>query len=296
MAAPIPDFSKVALLLPMNGANGGTAFTDYSPATKTVTRTGAVTSTAQSKYYGSSGYFDGTGDRLSIASHADFALGTGDFTIGFWFRKTPGDAEPYQRLVQIGSDNTNGNLLIHANTTVGDDCKPFVSGYSGASVTAVEPGASVTQGEWHHLELDRYGADWFLWIDGALYAQGNWAAYNAAQNPVYVCSNNTGVREFAGYLQDLYVVKGQALHTTAFAPPARLIGQIAVETRDESGVLVPRKVFAVPRSYPSKVVASGTTDSNGALTVTGLVACEHTIVALAEGDALPDLVLRRLPT
>ena len=33
------NYSDVVLLLPMNGADGGTAFTDYSPTPKTVTLT-----------------------------------------------------------------------------------------------------------------------------------------------------------------------------------------------------------------------------------------------------------------
>jgi len=46
-------YDKCSLLLPMDGANNGTTFTDWSPSPKTVTRNGnAKTVTAQSKYYG----------------------------------------------------------------------------------------------------------------------------------------------------------------------------------------------------------------------------------------------------
>ena len=42
--------------------------------------------TAQSKFGGASGLFDGTGDYLSSADSADWAFGSGDFTIDFWLR------------------------------------------------------------------------------------------------------------------------------------------------------------------------------------------------------------------
>lgn len=297
MPAPIPDYLKVSLLLPMNGANNGTTFTDYSPTPKTVTRAGgAVTSTAQSKYYGSSGFFDGTGDALSSASHADFALGTGDFTIGMWVRKTSGDAQTYQRLLQIGSDSGGGQVTILANAGTANEFRPYVAGYSGTAITIVEPGASPsTQDAWNHLEVVRSGSDWFVWVNGSLSSQSTLAGYSIVQAAVYVGSNNAGVQEFAGYLQDLYIMKGIALHTATFTPPARLIGDIVIETRDQTGALSPRKVFAVRRSEHNKIVASGTTNGSGAMTMTGLPACEYSVVAIAEGDALPDLILRKTP-
>ena len=58
-----PYYSAVSLLLPMDGTNGSTTFTDSSLNGLTVTAVGnAQISTTQSKYGGASGYFDGTGD------------------------------------------------------------------------------------------------------------------------------------------------------------------------------------------------------------------------------------------
>ena len=84
--------SLIVLAIPMDGANNDTTFTDKSAtikgsgSAKTITRYGDTkTSTAQSKYYGSSGYFDGTGDYLQVANNVDLQFGTGDFTIEGWF-------------------------------------------------------------------------------------------------------------------------------------------------------------------------------------------------------------------
>jgi hypothetical protein len=45
-------YSNVSLLLPMNGENNGTVFTDYSPTNKVISLFGDTkTATAQSRFY-----------------------------------------------------------------------------------------------------------------------------------------------------------------------------------------------------------------------------------------------------
>ncbi|NDD86023.1 hypothetical protein EBZ38_17325, partial [bacterium] len=84
--------SSIVLAVAMDGANNGTTFTDESATIKgsgsaktisVVNNTKTVT--AQSKYYGSSGYFDGVDDYLLLPATTDFQFGSGDFTIETWF-------------------------------------------------------------------------------------------------------------------------------------------------------------------------------------------------------------------
>jgi hypothetical protein len=80
-----PYASNVSLHLKMDGANGSTTFTDSSPNALTVTAVGnAQISTTQSKYNGTSAYFDGTGDYLNLATSTAFGFGTGDYTAECW--------------------------------------------------------------------------------------------------------------------------------------------------------------------------------------------------------------------
>ena len=82
-----PYFSNVSLLLHMDGSNGSTTFTDNSSNGFTVTANGnAQISTAQSKWNGASGYFDGAGDFLTVPVNSAFELGTGDFDVELWAR------------------------------------------------------------------------------------------------------------------------------------------------------------------------------------------------------------------
>src|SRR3990167_7743345 len=62
--------SYTKLLLHMDGTNGSTTFTDEIG--KTVTANGnAQISTAQSKFGGASGLFNGAGDWIDVPSNAD---------------------------------------------------------------------------------------------------------------------------------------------------------------------------------------------------------------------------------
>ena len=72
-------------LLHFDGADASTTFTDESGKTFTA-RGNAQLDTAQQKFGTASGLFDGTGDYIDTPDHADWFLGTGDFTIDFWVR------------------------------------------------------------------------------------------------------------------------------------------------------------------------------------------------------------------
>ena len=80
------DPSLTLALLHFDGANNSTVFTDNSPFNQTVavvTGTPKI-STAMSRFGGSSLYLDGSSS-IKIPNNANLNLGTGAFTIEFWF-------------------------------------------------------------------------------------------------------------------------------------------------------------------------------------------------------------------
>ena len=88
------------LLLHCNGADESAVFTDE--AGKTVTRNGgAQIDTAQYKFHGASGLFDGTGDYLSLADSDDWDFGTGNFTVETWLRRNGNQAD-YTGVISAG--------------------------------------------------------------------------------------------------------------------------------------------------------------------------------------------------
>ena len=82
-------FSDVGVLLHGDGTNGSTAIVDSSTNNHTVNVNGnAQISTTKSKFGGSSMYFNGSGDYLTIPNNSSFDFGYGDFTIEFWMNPT----------------------------------------------------------------------------------------------------------------------------------------------------------------------------------------------------------------
>lgn len=288
------DYDKCSLLLPMDGSNNGTTFTDWSPNPKTVTAAGnAKTVTAQSKYYGSSGYFDGTGDKLTLTSHVGFALGTGDFTLEFWFYNiNGGHGETDARYVQIGPTGVKGSLSIYSpGSTIGTI---LVQAYSSEAVTIGAASAEITSGEWHHFALTRSSGSWKLFLDGVAFSTSS-VTNNLLQNAVYVGGSNVTTTSYNGYIQDLLLVKGAALWTSDFTPPARLIGEISGNVKDVNGANAQRTIVAFPRTYPQKIFTTTSDGSTGNYTLR-VPATEVSRIALADESTLyNDKVDRIIP-
>jgi len=101
-----------SLILLCNGSNGSSIFTDSSPSPKTVTAHGnAQISTAQSKSGGSSAYFDGSGDFLTVPADADLQFGSGDFTVEAWVYPTTASGT---RCIAAGQGSCGNGLLVIA--------------------------------------------------------------------------------------------------------------------------------------------------------------------------------------
>ena len=210
--------SSLVLAIPMDGANNGTTFTDESAtikgsgSAKTITRFGdAKTSTAQSKFYGSSLYLDGTGDYLQVPSSADFQFGSGDFTVEAWIYRTGGEA--IAPLLNKRFAASPSGYLVSAG-----QFSAYINGAWRQSVIT----ASVASNRWLHVALVRSGNVFTLYHDGisvGSYTQSGVMADDAVDVTVGVAGGTTeGVMQ--GYMQDLRVYKGVAKYTGNFNPPS----------------------------------------------------------------------------
>jgi hypothetical protein len=210
-----PNFASVSLLLPLNGTNGGTTFTDASSNALTVTGSGnAQTSTAQSQWGGSSLLLDGTTDYLTTASDADLAFGTGAFTIEMWVRPaTP--VNSFGRLVQCGNFGTGGDWqLVHA--FIDDPMTLWFDLESAATRLA----SSITMpfNTWGHVAITRDGTTFRLFVNGVLGASAS-ATHDLTKQVVTVGASADGSNAWAGNMNDLRVTKGVARYTSDFTPP-----------------------------------------------------------------------------
>ena len=207
-----PHYANVSLLLHGDGADNGTVFTDNSPSPKTVTTYGnAKTSTAQSKFGGSSIFFDGNGDYLVSPSNSAFQFGTGDFTIEAWVYIPTGISGSYAAICDIRSGPSgNGAVLFKLNSS-------RQLGYYGATETNTT--ATVPLSTWTHVAISRSSGTTRLFISGdlsATVADGD----NKSINGCYIGRVHDNVHPaFSGYIDELRITKGVARYNGNFTPP-----------------------------------------------------------------------------
>jgi hypothetical protein len=206
-------FPKVTALLPFDGTNGATSTTDSSNSNHTVTFNGnASLSTAQSKFGGSSCYFDGTGDYLSFDASSNWDFGTGDFTIEFWVRFSVGSA--YQTLWDYGYTASAGILIQSSN---GSSPKMMVY-IEGSYITE---SSSPSLSTWYHYAIVRSSGTVTIYRDGLSVASASMAGSlgGIGTPPTIGVKAGTTLYGLNGYLDDFRITKGLARYTSTFTPP-----------------------------------------------------------------------------
>lgn len=216
--------ANTVLLLHCDGTDASTTFTDSESTPKTVTANGnAQIDTAQSKFGGASGLFDGTGDYLILADSADWDF-TGDFTIDCWYKSNT--RQNYAGIVSTlnyGSANIDGWRL--ATDFIGASNQPaaFSVYVNNATTLAVVGTSDINTGSWVHLEVTRSGNSVRLFVNGT--QEGSTGTLSgtilAGGGGLMV---GRGFDDFEqgyvdGWIDEVQVLKGQALNTTNFTPP-----------------------------------------------------------------------------
>lgn len=212
------------LLIPGRGVNNSTNIIDVCG--KTITRAGnTCISTAQSKFscYGSSIYFDGSGDYLSLAKSTDFAFGSGNFTVDYWFYMVAYTSNYLTDMISC-YHSTNlgwGNSINFASGTAniylfGDNNNNHTFSYSFSANT------------WYHLAFSRNGNDLRCFVNGIQVGSTatethEWNIYRDTLR-IGASEEYTGGYPFNGYMSQPRISKGIARWTSNFTPPARPYG------------------------------------------------------------------------
>jgi hypothetical protein len=214
--------SSIVLAIPMDGANNGTTFTDESAtikgsgSAKTISRFGDTkTSTAQSKFYGSSGFFDGTGDYLQAPAGTDFSYGTGDFTFEAWIYPTTSGTDRI-----IYAQTTSGNNYVNLALTTSNTFSVQINA-SGAGNNVTSTG-TVTANVWTHIAVTRQSTVVKLFINGVQDGSGtrNVDLQISSTVPTIGTFSHASTLNFTGYIQDFRIYKGVAKYTANFNPPS----------------------------------------------------------------------------
>ena len=221
--SPLTAISGTSLLLLMDNYS----IVNSTPTNLPVTINGNTTiSTAQYPTgMSSSIYFDGTGDYLSLPANAAFDFGTGDFTIEAWIYiagNSPLDGLN-RRIASIAFTGTAGSTQM-LFVIMGDSSSTGTGILFANGTTTLNITTSISQSAWHHVAATRSGTTLRLFVDGV--QVGSNTAYSGAvgstANPTWIGrTSQTGYTyDFNGYISNLRVVKGTALYTANFTPPA----------------------------------------------------------------------------
>jgi len=161
-----------------------------------------------------SGYFDGTGDYLTVPSNSAFAFGTGDFTIECWVN-TPLVHAYNDVIIELRStESTSTGFVFNMNPTgIGYQLNFYTDGGFNLGSTVLNYNV------WNHCAVTRSGTTVRLFSNGVL--NGTFTkANNFSDTPVphIGVSPLYSPSDVIGYFSNLRVIKGTALYTTTFTP------------------------------------------------------------------------------
>jgi hypothetical protein len=216
-----PYYNNVSLFMPMFGTDGGTTFNDYSPIVKYATVYGnARTESDQSKYYGSSAYFDGDGDYLTIPDHTGFDLAGVPMTIELWF---------YALVVNADFDEILAKHTYWSNLSWSIAISPTTlhthTGNGGNNY--LQSPVTILPNTWNHVAVTSSGTGFKHWFNGNLVGSTAINISNAGST-ITIGANSWNnpfsgrSHTFNGYIQDLRITKGVERYTANFIPPKQL--------------------------------------------------------------------------
>jgi hypothetical protein len=209
----MPD-GNVALELYLSGADAGTTFVDKSNDPKTIVVNGdAQTSTAQSKFYGSSLLLDGTGDYLQVDNVAGINVNGEDFCIECWVRR-PTSVGTSQTIFSFEDTGSADYWAFYWRST--DHITMFMT----SPGVVIEGTTALVADTWYHMAWSREGTTYRCFVDGNLED----AAVEATTMTAFdlVIGSSAG-QDFAGNMQDVRLTKGNARYTESFTPPPSLL-------------------------------------------------------------------------
>jgi hypothetical protein len=194
------DNSANAFAVTVGGAPSVQAFQPFPGAT---TWSGSV--------LGGSGYFDGSGDSLSLSQATAMSLGTGDFTVEAWVYPT---ANPSSFWSIIDARGSASNIPWAAGMRL-------VSGalkatfFNGADIQGT---ITVPLNAWTHVAFARQGSTLRGFVNGVLDINTTMTTNLNVTGTQYIGAIVDPTYD-TGYIADCRVVKGTAAYTAAFTPP-----------------------------------------------------------------------------
>ena len=195
--------------------------------------------------------FDGSGDYLEIADHADFDLGNSNFTVECWVK---GIADGSNRNIvgQWSSGNKSWSVFWGAANQYHDKWG-FKYSTDNSNETQISD-VLLNDNQWHHIAVVRDGNDLKLYRDGQLRKKHDISSatlYNSA-DPCRI-ANDGWDSPLDCHISNLRLVKGSVVYTTSFKVP----------TEPLSNITNTKLLCCNGTSTTSSTVTPGTITANG---------------------------------
>ncbi len=210
-------------LLTCNSAN----WIDNSPNLNAISRSGVNTRVQAFSPFAPaivtptsySGYFDGTGDYLSLTSALALRPENSDFTLECWiYIATPSDSPIYES--RTGSGSTDGFTLTAFSSTV---IRIFTT--SAILSATVANYSSI----WTHVAVVRASGTTTLYVNGVSGGTTTSLGNLNGTDTVLIGGGRYGgsPASFNGHISNFRIVKGTAVYTSGFTPPTSPLTAIA---------------------------------------------------------------------
>jgi hypothetical protein len=177
--------------------------------------------TAQSKFGGASGLFDGTGDYVELPDSEDWNVGSGDFTVDMWIRRNATGTLQFL-VAQNDVDNAiaSRSIQMYFNT---DKVFGVVVDASSTTYSATTTG-TITDSNWHHIALVRYGNTLYMYVDGTNDGTGDVTGITVRNSANKLIVGRRGENDnyyFNGWIDEFRFSKGIARWTANFSVPPK---------------------------------------------------------------------------
>ncbi len=164
---------------------------------------------------GGSGYFDGTGDYLTVPDNSAFNLGSSNFTAECWAYFTSNSAQYVFGQIESSADNRSFLIAVIAS-------KLYFEVRSGSTAYSITAASNVVINQWLHIAAVRDGNTITLYQNGVSIGTVSVAGVtvNNSTNPLGVgCGGGYVAQPMIGYISNARLVVGTAVYTSAFTPP-----------------------------------------------------------------------------
>ena len=204
------------LLLHMDGTDASTIFTDESGKIWTANGNAQI-DTADSKFGGASGIFDGS-SWIDTLDDKDFDLSDNDFTIDFWAKRIglPSGAEYVAG--QADSSGNNASILLYL---LSDGTLIARAWDENSTLKQIQSTTVIADGSFKHIALVRKNGELKLYINGTEEGTSQICATSYFSSFKFSIGRYGEVDGscFNGYIDEFRFINGEAKWTTNFTPP-----------------------------------------------------------------------------